>query len=144
MIPPRYTTATWLATKLKRGGKHATNVRLVEDGAGFPVQVTPGEVAVAVLETSNGRLLALTDRRLIEHGTTLFEYRDVVECHWMSKDYSTETASLSPSEQRVFKTEHHDRLFLRLSDGREILLEHLAQAVYPLLGFIQSIIPAPR
>jgi hypothetical protein len=43
-------------------------------------------------------------------------------------------------EHARLKRTHFHRLILELSDGQRVVVEHLGQAVFPLLRFLRSVI----
>lgn len=137
MVPRMFTTASWLASLLRRSVAkgHSPNVALVEDGAKTTIQLEDGEQLIAVIQTADGREYVFSDRRAAESDVTLFRYDEIVRCHWI-------TDHPDPRESTRLKRTHFHRLILKLSDGRRVVLEQLGQAVFPLLRFFGSIVPA--
>jgi hypothetical protein len=95
--------------------------------------LSSGERCVVVLRDKKQRILWLTDRRLLrEEGaavSVLFVFGDVERVHWMARENRFE----------VSKKDNFDRLEIDLASGetREVTLDGLDQAVFPLLNFLQ-------
>lgn len=133
MVPKAFTTATWLATLLRRWVRkgHSPNVSLAEDGAVVSAALEAGEKLIAVVRADNGRQFVLTDSRVVEGGETLFRYAEVTRCHWI-------TDHPDPIEAARLKRSHFDRLIVEVS-GRRVVIEQIGQAVFPLLRFLESV-----
>ena len=78
--------------------------------------------------------LIFTDRRIIASGKMMFRYRELAECYWI-------TDHPDPMVQARMKRTHFHRIVCKLADGRVMIVEHLGQAVFPLLRFLESVIP---
>jgi hypothetical protein len=89
------------------------------------IKLQPGEHAIAQIgQRSNNRPLLVTDTRIIQCGKTLFSYDDVLYCDWIDRDREIAIK---------LKGTHFSRLIIELKDGRQLVLEDLGQAVFPLL-----------
>lgn len=134
MVPTAFTTATWLATLLRRSVRtgYSPNVSLAEDGGTVPVKLEAGEQPIAVVWADDGREFAFTGTRMVEGGETLFLYADVVRCHWITDDPDR-------MEAARLKRTHFHRLIVELASGRRVVVEHIGQAVFPLLRFLRSV-----
>jgi hypothetical protein len=139
MVPPAFTTATWLAALLRRWVRkgYAPNVSLAEDGAAIPASPDAGEQLIAVVRADGGRVFALTDSRVVENGETLFRYAEVIRCHWITDDPD-------PMEAARLKRTHFHRIIVELAGGRRAVLEGIGQAVFPLLRFFGSVASGER
>ena len=106
---------------------YVPNVNLVSPGEDVGVELEPGESAIAriALDAELATLL-LTDARFVQRAKTLVRFVDVAACIWIDRD-ATVAAKL--------KREKFHRIILELRDGREIVIDGLGQAVFPLLNF---------
>ncbi|QOV90161.1 hypothetical protein [Humisphaera borealis] len=106
---------------------YTPNVTLVAPGQDAGIALEPGESPIAwVALVAASDPLLLTDVRLIQSGQALVRFDDVAACIWIDRD--DETAA-------KLKTEKFHRLILELREGREVVIEGLGQAVFPLLNF---------
>jgi hypothetical protein len=114
--------------------KHAPNVTMLQADDASAADLEPGERAVALIALgSGGPPLVVTDARLVESGQTLLRYDDLRHCHWIIRDHKKR--NLDTEAARELKRRHFQRLVLDLRDGREVVLDGLGQAVFPLLKF---------
>jgi len=92
-----------------------------------------GEKCIVVIRDKKQRLLWVTDCRLLmEEGTAvsvLFELSAVERVHWMARE----------NRSQISKADNFDRLEIDLALGetREVTLDGLDQAVFPLLNFLR-------
>jgi hypothetical protein len=115
---------------------HKGHVRNAELSPQAPEQIASllslGEKCVVVRDKKR-RLLWVTDRRLLrEDGpavSELFAFSAVERVHWMSRE----------NRFQLSKSDNFDRLEIDLTPGetREVTLDGLDQAVFPLLNFLQ-------
>jgi hypothetical protein len=66
-----------------------------------------------------------------EEACEMLTYSDLVGYDWISPEMS---------EKVALKSEHFDRLYLHPRSGPSIVLDHLGQAVYPLLTFFARVL----
>jgi hypothetical protein len=134
MVPTAFTTATWLATLLRRwvSKGYLPNITLAEDGAVVPVGLEAGEQFIAVVRADDSREFTFTDSRVVSGGATLFRYAEVVRCHWI-------TDNPDSMEAARLKRSHYHRLIVELVGGRQAVIERVGQAVFPLLRFLGSV-----
>ena len=106
---------------------YALNVTLVLPGERPSATLGAGETAIARigLEAESSAIL-LTDRRLLRGDETLVRFDEVESCIWIDRD-DVVAARLKRSK--------FDRVILDLYDGREVVIDGLGQAVFPLLNF---------
>ena len=94
-----------------------------------------GEKCIVVVRDKKQRLLWVTDRRLLmEDGpavSELFVFSAVERVHWMARE----------NRFQLSKSDNFDRLEIDLMSGetREVILDELDQAVFPLLSFLQRL-----
>ena len=92
-----------------------------------------GEKCIVVVRDKKRRLLWVTDRRLLrEDGpavSELFAFSAVERVHWMARENAFQLS----------KSDNFDRLEIDLMSGktREVTLDELDQAVFPLLTFFE-------
>ena len=92
-----------------------------------------GEKCIVVVRDKKQRLLWMTDLRLLrEDGAAmrvLFAFSAVERVHWMARE----------DPFQLSKSDNFDRLEIDLTSGepREVTLDGLDQAVFPLLSFWQ-------
>ena len=106
---------------------YAPNITMLESEGAPVVQLQPGEHAIGLIAlASETPPLLVTDLRLMQAERTLFRHTEVRQCHWIDRD--REAAA-------KMKHSHFQRLVFDLDGGREIVLNGLGQAVFPLLKF---------
>lgn len=97
--------------------------------------VLAGAGAVARIETTDGAVLVVTPRRiqrvLDERGLDLVRFEDLVGYDWITPEMS---------EKVQQKDEHWDRLYLYPREAPPITLDHLGEAVYPLMTFLGRVL----
>lgn len=99
---------------------------LVEESPA-PIPVEANETAIAeILLASGGSPIIVTDLRLMRDGETLLRYDELQHCIWIDRDREMQVKR---------KVSHYERLILERSDGTELVLDGLGQAVFPLLKF---------
>jgi hypothetical protein len=131
---------------------HNGHVRNAELNPHVPEQIASllslGEKCIVVVRDKKQRLLWVTDSRLVrEDGpvvSVLFEFSAVERVHWMARE----------NRFQLSKSDNFDRLEIDLTPGatREVTLDGLDQAVFPLLSFLQwlvrkrvpNVLPATR
>ena len=90
----------------------------------------PGEVAIARIQPdAPGPPFLVTDRRIFQQPTVSVGYADVKHCVWIDRN---------PQSKGMQKATHYGRMVLETADGREVVLEGLGQAVFPLLSFFHN------
>jgi hypothetical protein len=102
------------------------NVSLFGPSAEPSLALSPRESAVARIALADSSALILTDVRLIRDGDTLLWFDDVRVCFWIDRD--------SEAATKLKRQKFHWIIF-ELRDGREITVEGLGQAVFPMLSF---------
>jgi hypothetical protein len=127
------TNENYLRWQLGRRAKdYAPNVTMLPALDAPEIELQPGEQAIAAISlASGGPPLVVTDARLLRNGQTLVEYEDVRHCEWIARD----TMNLDAEAAQKMKLAHYDRLIFELNGGRDVMLEGLGQAVFPLLKF---------
>jgi hypothetical protein len=97
--------------------------------------VLAGAGAVVRIETTDGAVLAVTPRRiqrvLDERGLDLVRFESLVGYDWITPEISAKVE---------MKARHWDRLYLYPREGPPITLDHLGQAVYPLMTFLGRVV----
>ena len=94
-----------------------------EGGAAVRIQAVDG---MSILVTARG-----IAREVGEQRTVVAAFTDLVGYDWISRDLQ-EKVRLQP--------EHYDRLFLLLRGAREVVLNRLGQAVYPLMAYLGKVL----
>lgn len=112
--------------------QYAPNVTML-DLEGTDVELESGEHAIALVGLASGPPLVVTDARLIQAGETVARYSDVSHCDWIAR--REDIRDLDTEAQRKLKASGFDRLILALNDGRDVVVEGLGQAAFPLLKF---------
>ncbi len=128
----RFSTEDMLDMLLARYRDHVTNID--RNGIDMPLAVPKiqGEVPLARVRTTDGRGIIFTTVRVICGTEQFLDYKDILDCRWMSDSFSKDL-----KEIRRMKEEHFDRLILKRGDGSTLVLDHLDQAVFPLLRFLE-------
>lgn len=97
--------------------------------------VLAGSGAAARIDTMDGAVLFVTPRRIRraieERGLDLVRFEDLVGYDWISPEMS---------EKVDQKDEHWDRLYLYPRGAPPITLDHLGEAVYPLMTFLGRVL----
>lgn len=103
----------------------------------LPASASPAEVplgaqgSVARIETTDGGVLDVTAggvfRVVGERAVALASFDAMVGYDWISADLDRKVA---------LKDEHYDRLILHLAGARDVTLDHLGEAVYPLMTYL--------
>lgn len=97
--------------------------------------VLAGAGAVVRVEATDGAVLVVTPRRiqrvLGERGVDLVRFEELVGYDWISPEMS---------EKVALKEAHWDRLYLYPRDQPPITLDHLGEAVYPLMTFLGRVL----
>ncbi len=97
--------------------------------------VLAGAGAVARIHATDGAELVVTPRRIQrvvdERGLDLVRFEDLVGYDWITPEMS---------EKVVQKDEHWDRLYLYPRDAPPVILDHLGEAVYPLMTFLGRVL----
>jgi hypothetical protein len=106
---------------------YTPNVTPFAPGQNLVVPLERGESAIArIALDSESEPLLLTDVRLLQGGGTVVRFDDVAACIWIDRD--------SKAAAKLKAVKFH-RIILELCDGREIVIEGLGHAVFPLLNF---------
>lgn len=117
------------------GRKHtALNAELVRDPSRDADIVGDGGTAVRIRTRSGGSLLVNArrlSREVGEHRTELAAWEELVGYDWISRDLS---------EKVRLQSDHHDRLYLVLKGSREVVLEGLGPAVYPMMTYLGKVL----
>jgi hypothetical protein len=97
--------------------------------------VLAGAGTAVRVDASDGGVYLLTPRRLLrivgDDAQPILGYSDLVGYDWISQDIS---------EKVRLKKEHFDRIYLHRRSGPPITLDHLGQAVYPMLKFFGRVV----
>ena len=97
--------------------------------------VLAGAGAVARIHATDGAELVVTPRRIKrvvdERGLDLVRFEDLVGYDWITPEMS---------EKVDQKDEHWDRLYLYPRDAPPVILDHLGEAVYPLMTFLGRVL----
>lgn len=97
--------------------------------------VLGGSGAAVRVDATDGAVYLLTPRRLLrlvgEDAYPMVTYADLVGYDWISP---------AMSEKVALKDEHYDRLYLYPRSEPPITLDHLGQAVYPMLTFFARVV----
>lgn len=106
---------------------YTPNVTILKPGQEHHASLESGESAVAYIELEGDPTpILLTDLRIL-HGTeTLVRYDEVKSCIWIDKDDALAAKLKSTKFHRIIFDLHHER---------EVVLDGLGQAVFPLLNF---------
>jgi hypothetical protein len=105
----------------------ARNVTLIAANADSGACLEPMEAAIARIKLPPpSQALLLTDQRLILDSTTLVRHTNVTACFWIDRK------KVSGNQ---LKREKYHRIILEICHDREVVLEGLGQAVFPLLKF---------
>jgi len=110
------------------------NVALVPDPGRDADLIGDGGTA-ARITTTTGQSLLVTPRRIAREvgdarsDVALFEH--LVGYDWITRDLSDKVR---------LKDQHYDRLYLDLRGAREVVLDHLGQAVHPLMAFLGKVL----
>jgi hypothetical protein len=128
----RFSTETMLNMHLARHRRYVTNVDRTQIELPLDIPKVHGEVPLARVRTTDGRAIILTTVRVICENDQYVDYTHMVKCHWMS-----DSKPQCIKEARRMKEEHFDRLILQRGDGSNLVVDHLDQAVFPLLRFFE-------
>lgn len=94
-----------------------------------------GKGTVARITGTDGQVLVVTPRRIArEVGpalTDLAVFDELVGYDWISTEMS---------EKVRMKDEHYDRLHLHMTGARNVVLDRLGPAVYPLMAFLGKVL----
>ncbi|MSR20034.1 MAG: hypothetical protein EXR91_03530 [Gemmatimonadetes bacterium] len=97
--------------------------------------VLAGAGTAVRIDATDGGVYLLTPRRLMrivgDDAYEMVTYSDLVGYDWISPEMS---------EKVALKDEHFDRLYLYPRSEPPITLDHLGQAVYPLLAFFARVL----
>lgn len=97
--------------------------------------VLAGAGAAVRIETTDGAVLFVTPKRirraLDERGLDLVRFEDLVGYDWITPEMS---------EKVEQKEQHWDRLYLYPREAPPITLDHLGEAVYPLMTFLGRVL----
>ncbi len=97
--------------------------------------VLAGAGTAVRLDATDGGAYLVTPRRLLrivgDDAYEMLTYFDLIGYDWISPEMS---------EKVSLKEEHFDRLYLYPRSQPPIVLEHLGQAVYPLLAFFARVL----
>ncbi len=97
--------------------------------------VLAGAGTAVRIDASDGGVYLLTPRRLLrivgEEARPMVTYSELVGYDWISPDVSRKVE---------LKDEHFDRMYLHRRSGPPIVLDHLGQAVYPMLTFFGRVL----
>ncbi len=97
--------------------------------------VLAGAGAVARIHATDGAELVVTPRRiqraLADRGLDLVRFEDLVGYDWITPEMSEKVGQ---------KDEHWDRLYLYPRDAPPVILDHLGEAVYPLMTFLGRVL----
>ena len=128
----RFSAEEMLNMHLDRYRDHVTNVDRTQIELPLDIPNVQGEVPLARVRTTDGRAVIFTTVREICENDQYVDYSDMVKCHWMSDSKPRDIKAA-----RRMKEEHFDRLILQRGDGSTLVVEHLDQAVFPLLRFFE-------
>jgi hypothetical protein len=122
------TNADYLRWKLgKWAREYAPNIKVVPEGSQVSVPLESNEHAIAEISlASSASPIVVSDTRLVREGETLLRYDQVEHCIWIDRDREM---------KGMLKHSHFQRMILERSDGSELILDGLGQAVFPLLQF---------
>lgn len=111
------------------------NVELVARSPHGESDVLAGAGTAVRIDATDGSVYLLTPRRLRrlvgDDAYDMATYSDLVGYDWISPEMS---------EKVALKDEHYDRLYLYPRSAPPIKLDHLGQAVYPLLTFFAHVL----
>lgn len=97
--------------------------------------VLAGAGAAVRIEKTDGTVLVVTPRRIQRaldgDGVDLVRFEDLVGYDWISPEMSKKVGQ---------KDEHWDRLYLYPREAPPITLDHLGEAVYPLMTFLGRVL----
>ena len=97
--------------------------------------VLAGAGTAVRVEASDGAIFVVTPRRIArvvgDRASNLVVFSDMVGYDWISPEMS---------EKVALKDRHYDRLYLYPRDAPPILLDHLGDAVYPLMSFLGRVL----
>lgn len=110
------------------------NVESIPHPGDEAAPVAGGGAAVRIT-TRAGESLVVTPRRIArEVGDTLTDlvvFSDLVGYDWISTDLS---------EKVRLKDAHYDRLYLHVRGARDVVLDNLGPAVYPLMAYLAKVL----
>lgn len=110
------------------------NAVLVRDPSGDADIVGDGGTAVRIETRDGGKLVATARTLTRETGAARSEvasWEELVGYDWISRDLS---------EKVRLQEEHFDRLYLLLRGSREVVVEGLGKAVYPLMAYLGKVL----
>jgi hypothetical protein len=98
-------------------------------------EVLAGAGTAVRIDATDGSVYLLTPKRLVrlvgDEAYTMLTYSDMVGYDWISPEMSKKVE---------LKKEHFDRLYLYPRSAPPITLDHLGQAVYPMLAFFARVL----
>lgn len=110
------------------------NAELIQDPSGDTDVAGSGGAAIRIM-TRGGESLLVTPRRITrevgEHRTELVVLGELVGYDWISRDLAAKVR---------LEAEHYDRLYLLLKGSREVVLDRLGKAVYPLMAYLGKVL----
>ena len=113
----------------------ALNAELVARSPHGEEDVLAGAGAAARIETTDGGVLVVTPRRIqrvmADRSVDLVRFEDLTGYDWITPEMSDKV------EQ---KDEHWDRLYVYPREAPPIMLDHLGEAVYPLMTFLGRVL----
>jgi hypothetical protein len=136
------TMVDWLLTEQlvdifrdARAKRPALNAELEAKSRHGEADVLAGAGTAVQIRAKDGALLLVTPRRIArlfdERATDLVVFSDLVGYDWITPEMS---------EKVALKEEHYDRLYLYPREAPPILLDHLGDAVYPLMTFLGRVL----
>ncbi len=136
------TMVDWLLTEQlveifgEAGAKRVgLNAELVARSPLGEKDVLAGAGTAVRIDATDGAVLVVTPRRirraLEERGQDLVRFEDLVGYDWITPEMS---------EKVGLKDEHWDRLYLYPRESAPITLDHLGEAVYPLMTFLGRVL----
>jgi len=97
--------------------------------------VLAGAGTAVRIETTDGAVLLVTPKRIARivggSASDLVVFSEVVGYDWISPEMS---------EKVALKDRHYDRLYLYPRDAPPLMLDHLGDAVYPLMSFLGRVL----
>ena len=112
----------------------AINAALIPHPGYGPEQPAGRGTAVRI-HTTDGQSLLVTPRRIArevgDSSNDLVVFTDLVGYDWIATEMSDKVR---------LKDEHYDRLYLYVQGVRDVVLDHLGPAVYPLMAYLGKVL----
>ena len=127
---PVRTNENYLRWQLGRWARQNAPTITVLDPQDRSIALQPAETVIARISLdAPGSPLIVTDQRLVLSPDVSVWYADVEHCVWIDRD---------PDSKGMRKQTHFGRMVLEMAGGKEVVLEGLGQAVFPLLSFFHK------